>query len=339
MKQVILYLFIASSITSYAQEEYNSYTTSFDINNPFKISLKTDFDEFVEKMDDDKFLPAQISYKIESGELITKKVKVKARGAFRRKNCEIPPIRIKFSDKDYLVDVFDKMDKVKLVNECDFGNKYQQYLVKEFLTYKAYEQLTDYSLQTWFMQIEFIDSQDSTNRFTSFSFLIEDIDELAKRHNAVEIDTEGLVHKDLDAKMESIAMLFEYMIGNVDVYLENLHNLKLIRDAGQYTASPIPIPYDFDFSGLVNTDYATVGDLPIENVRDRYYIGTCRTNEEYQRLFDLFRAKKDNIYNIFQSCELLEKNNEEDVIGYLDEFYNIINDSKLTKRRIIKKCW
>lgn len=338
MKHILLSIFLTFSISANAQIG-NDYSTPFDINNPFKISLTTDFDEFVAKMDDDKFLPARISYKIESGELITKKVKVKARGVFRRKNCEIPPIRIKFYDEDYKVDVFDKLDKVKLVNECDFGNKYQQYLVKEFLTYKAYEQLTDYSLQTWFMQIEFIDSQDSTNRFTSYSFLIEDIDELAKRHNAIEMDTEGLVHKDLDAKMESIAMLFQFMIGNVDVYLENLHNLKLLRDADQDSASPIPIPYDFDFSGLVNTDYATVGDLPIENVRERYYIGTCRTKEEYQRLFDLFMAKKDDVYKIFQTCELLEQVNKEDIIDYLDEFYETIQDEKLAKRNIIKKCW
>ena len=40
----------------------------------------------------------------------------------------------------------------------------------------------------------------------------------------------------------------------------------------------IPIPYDFDFSGLVDAPYATPPDvLKIANVRQRFYRGYCAT--------------------------------------------------------------
>jgi hypothetical protein len=87
MKHILLSILLTFSISANAQIG-NDYSTPFVINNPFKISLTTDFDEFVVKMDKDKFLPATITYAISNGEIITKKVKLKARGVFRIKFSE-----------------------------------------------------------------------------------------------------------------------------------------------------------------------------------------------------------------------------------------------------------
>ena len=63
------------------------------------------------------------------------------------------------------------------------------------------------------------------------------------------------------------ARVFEYMIGNTDWSAVYGHNIVLIRDAaGRATA----VPYDFDFSGLVDTEYARAApELPIRHVRQR----------------------------------------------------------------------
>ena len=43
----------------------------------------------------------------------------------------------------------------------------------------------------------------------------------------------------------------------------------------------MPVPYDFDFSGLVGTPYATPPDqVPIKNVRTRFYRGYCSHNAQ-----------------------------------------------------------
>ena len=313
--------------------------SDFTTEQPFELSLYIDFQRFVDQMDDPKYVPAKVEYVNSEGKQLSKKVKVKARGAFRRKSCEIPPIRISFNDDDYEVDLFNNLGKVKLVNECQFGQQNQEYLVKEYLTYKIYQTLSDYSLNTWFMHIKFIDSQDTTNHFSSYSFLIEDIDDLAARHGAKEIETMDLEHSDLDPWSESVVMLFSYMISNLDLYVGNLHNLKLLSPADT-TVKPILVPYDFDFCGLVNADYAyTSEDLPGKTVRYRYYLGECRTNEEYESLFQSFIDRKTEIFSLFRECDLLSSEAQDDAVQYLEEFYQIIENPRLARRKIKKACW
>ena len=50
--------------------------------------------------------------------------------------------------------------------------------------------------------------------------------------------------------------LFEYMIGNLDWSVPVRHNIKLIVPKEDSNAIAFPVPYDFDYSGLVKTDYA-----------------------------------------------------------------------------------
>jgi hypothetical protein len=189
------------------------------------------------------------------------------------------------------------------------------------------------------MHIKFIDSQDTTNYFSSYSFIIEDIDELAGRIEAQEVERVGLLHSDINPKSESLVMLFSYMISNMDLYVENLHNMKLLQPKDTIV-KPLLIPYDFDFCGLVNADYAfTSKDLPGKTVRDRYYIGECRTNKEYKELFNHFISKKDDIYSLFLNCDLLSNETRNDAIEFLTEFFDIVENSKLRRKMIAQNCW
>jgi len=313
--------------------------SEFTTDHPFELSLYVDFQEFVDQMEDPKYIPAKIEYLTSDGKHLSKKVKVKARGAFRRESCEIPPIRINFNDDNYEVALFDKLGKVKLVNECHFGQQYQQYLIKEYLIYKTYQKLTDHSLKTWFMRIRFIDSTDTTNYFSSYSFIIEDIDDLAERTNTVELEKVGLRHSDIDEQSESLVMLFSYMISNTDLYVENLHNLKLLQPEDE-NDKPLLVPYDFDFTGLVNADYAFPSEGSTrKTVRDRQYLGECRSKNEYRELYNHFNMKKGEIYSIYANCQLLSKESQDDALNYLVEFYNIIENPRLAKKNIAKKCW
>ena len=70
---VILSLF-ALNVNAYSENDQEYFTTS----NPFELTLSWDFALFEEHLNDSVFLPASIHYKLESGEVETKKVKVKA---------------------------------------------------------------------------------------------------------------------------------------------------------------------------------------------------------------------------------------------------------------------
>ena len=91
---------------------------------------------------------------------------------------------------------------------------------------------------------------------------------------------------------------------------------------------PTSIPFDFDFSGLVNTRYATPDpSLPIRRVRQRLFRGFCpgdmgRDPEEYEAVYELFREKKEEIYDAWRAIEGLERDRLEETLEYFDDFYD-----------------
>ena len=175
---------------------------------------------------------------------------------------------------------------------------------------------------------------------TNYAFLIEDAGNLAKRHQSVVIKTQNLTHADLNSYYEGLFCLFHFMIGNTDFYMKNQHNLKLIRKEGNIKSPPIPIPYDFDFSGLVNAPYAKPArGVRIRSVRERIYLGNCRPDNELNKLFDLFLSKENEISQLIANYSLLDDDQKTDVLEYIKDFYTILNDKRLQKKKIIKKCW
>ena len=100
-----------------------------------------------------------------------------------------------------------------------------------------------------------------------------------------------------------------------------------------------PIPYDFDFSGIVDARYATPDEsLDIRNVRQRQYRGICRPREEIDATLEVFQEKKESIYSLYRSQEGLEERTLEDTIDYLDDFYEIIDDPGKVRGRIERDC-
>ena len=252
----------------------------------------------------------------------------------------MPPIKIKFSDDDYGIDLLDDLGAVKLVNYCQFNEVDEQYLVKEYLCYKIYETLTDYSFKTYFLKINFINTDSAEESFTNYAFLVEDVDDLAKRNDSEVITTRHLEYEELNTYYEGLFALFQFMIGNTDLYLSNQHNIKILREEGNLLSPPILIPYDFDFSGLVNAHYASPAEtLRIKTVRERAYFGGCRTDAELQELLQLFLDKKQDILDLVNENMLLHKEQKEDMLDYIGDFYIIIEDEHLIKKKIERKCW
>jgi hypothetical protein len=123
--------------------------------------------------------------------------------------------------------------------------------------------------------------------------------------------------------------VFEYMISNGDWSVPFNHNIQLIFDKKNTTAVPFPVPYDFDHSGFVNADYATPNEvLGTETVTERVYRGFPRQMEELQAVFDLFREKKAALLAIISNFAPLTERNKKEVISYINEFYDIINNKK-----------
>jgi len=102
---------------------------------------------------------------------------------------------------------------------------------------------------------------------------------------------------------------------------------------------PYIIPYDFDYAGIINTTYAVADKmLEIESVRERIYRGVCISETEIISAAKHIIHKKDEIYSLYQTSELLNKNNNRQTLNYLDEFFMIIENEKKFKRYILDSC-
>ncbi len=123
--------------------------------------------------------------------------------------------------------------------------------------------------------------------------------------------------------MDRIA-IFNYMIGNYDWAVPNQHNIKvlnpLVFDTLKLAAA---VPYDFDFTGLVNAGYAIPEDkiTGTTNIRERIFLGVCRSKEVYRKDLEEFLGKKDEFYRIINEFPYLSTKQKKDLTLYLDEFF------------------
>ncbi|MFK7922335.1 MAG: hypothetical protein AB8H47_10290, partial [Bacteroidia bacterium] len=244
--------------------------------------------------------------------------------------CGFPPIKLNFKRAEFPVPAIAELEKIKLVTHCKNGKSFQQYLFKEYLSYKALNALTNNSLRVRLVHLTYVDSKGKKPPFERYGFLIEDIEQMASRVNAMEIEREGIHPEWTDRKTMTQVALFEYMIGNTDWNVSNLHNVKLIQEKN-FTDVPkvYVIPYDFDYSGIVNAVYAIPNDrLNLKTVRDRLYMGYERSPAELQTEIDYFLTQKANILSLFQESPYLDSSHKRETVKYLEEFFSILENPK-----------
>ena len=153
------------------------------------------------------------------------------------------------------------------------------------------------------------------------------------------IETKSVRDLLTDRKTLTEAYLFQYLIGNTDWSIPGLHNICLIKSKDPSIPKPYVVPYDFDYAGIVNTNYAIPDEqLGTESVRERVYRGVCLSESDLFKAAALFIEKKQSIYNIYENERLLNKNTKRSTIKYLDEFYSIMENENKFRRYIIESC-
>jgi hypothetical protein len=280
---------------------------------------------------------ASITTTDSSGAKVEIPLKVKTRGIWRLKQCDFPPLRLDFVKGEVKHTLFAKVDKPKLVTHCRDSEEYEQYLLQELQLYRVYNLLTPYSHRVRLARVIYTDSASGKVVATRYGFLEEEPAELAHRAGGMLVQQKGGGPNDVEPKQAAIFALFQYMIGNTDWSIAGLHNVEMIDTQTGY----VPIAYDFDFAGAVNTKYASVDpSLPIRRVRDRLYRGYCVPKDLYGPTFGLFNSVHDSIYALYRDPigKLLKGDRVKETLEYFDEFYQTINDERAAKRQIIERC-
>ena len=134
-----------------------------------------------------------------------------------------------------------------------------------------------------------------------------------------------------------VMFLFQYMIGNIDWSTANSQNLKVVRVGTDHYA----IPYDFDWSGLVDAPY--VGPSPLterlhNSVRERLYLGVCWDRIDFQEAFSLFEEKKEAILTTVGEISGLSEGNVRSATEYIEEFYELIGKPTRAEQDLRTMC-
>ncbi|SNC75269.1 hypothetical protein SAMN06265337_2790 [Hymenobacter gelipurpurascens] len=277
---------------------------------------------------------ATLLYQDETGKKTSLPVQVRVRGN-RRKDptvCDFPPLLISFPKAFSASTPFGKVQELKMTTHC----LEDSYVLREYLVYKLYNALTTMSFRARLCRVTYQDANGKRKSAEHQSFLLEEASAMALRNKATIIPKLffiGMQHTD-QRKMAMVAF-FQYMIGNTDWSVPYRHNIRLLSP--DKNATCIPVPYDFDYCGLVMTPYAEPPpQLGITSVRQRLFRGYGFSEEIYKETRTLFNDHQKAFYNIYELCPYLSKDEKLFASRFLEDFYKTLNDPKDFERNIVR---
>lgn len=265
---------------------------------------------------------------LRTGENTELQVQFRARGHVRRmaRTCDYVPLKVEFVKKATAGTVFAKQDALKLVVQCAGGTEYEQFVLREYLAYRIYNVITTQSFRARLARVSYVDQATGKAVGTRMGMFLEDEGDVARRLEGRVVELPRLLFENLDSDALMTSMIFEYMIGNTDVSIYALHNMRIVQ---RQDKSLHAVPYDFDFSGLVNAPYALPArGFLLKNVTERLYRGPCRSQELVDPYVANFVAKKEIVRALPDEIPGFSRLSRDDTRNYIDGFYGAIKTSK-----------
>ena len=305
----------------------------FEDDKLLEISLKFDMGTYFRTKPKPNYLKAEITIHISEKDSINKEIGLRTRGIDRNQRCPFAPIELNFKKVDFGYSDLNRISKIKLVPECSTTGEYEDYLLREYLVYKLFNVITDTSFRVRLLTVTYIDSQKKRKPVKQYGFFIEPVEMLASRTKTVPINVKTVRPNNIVPKSMDRLAIFNYMIGNFDWSVQGQHNVRVIKSQVIDTLQlGLVIPYDFDWSGVVNASYAIPADnMKISSVRERIFLGACRTREEYVKDLNFFLEKKEELYKVINEYSYVNQKVKKDIISFLGEFF----DQSTGKRPII----
>lgn len=290
---------------------------------PLEVVLEVSMDSVYGKSNEP--MQAVLQFTDANGTLQYWPLEVEVRGKFRRRSCDFPPLKFNFKKKQLEAQGLAKsFDKLKLVTPCFEDEVAQELILKEYLAYRLYNQLSAASFQVQLLSIIYKDSEGKHPDMQRYAFVIEDKDELAERLGGVKLkNAMGLGPEQLDRRAETTQALFAYFIGNTDWSIASGHNLEMIQLPN---GTILPVPYDFDFSALVNASYATPSNSVGQySLQQRVYLGFRADDALLEEVIASFYTKQKDLTKTVKQFKLLSGNRRMEVNLFLNGFYDEID--------------
>lgn len=340
----LLSLFGANLI---AQQDYEPtyedtlevYEDFFHLEEIVNLTMEFNIKEFKKARRKKDYHPAEMTNHVNNSFQVNHRVRVRARGEYRRDNCTMPPYWINVRYSGIEAEDFRDFRKMKMVTRCKESGVYADYVLKEYLAYKIYNIITDYSFKVRLVRVKYIDTGKKNQVTENWAFLIEPEELLAKRLNAKLIPSDKLSMRTVNPEIMDLMALFQFMIGHLDFSITGRHNLKIaaLKDPGP--VGFLPIPYDFDYAGLVDTHYATPGEnLGIMSVKERYFRGMCRSKEVHEETIQKLAEYQDEILELIMNFEYLDEDERLDMVAYIASYFVESEQEYFVKSHLDPTC-
>ncbi len=306
----------------------------FESDQLLKVRIETNLQKLYQFKYDPEYQKATFTIEVADTMFVVKKIKVKVRGKTRVTICDDPPLKINFKKTDFEWEWFDKLKSLKIVTPCDDPKLYSKYLMKEYFAYLSFNIFSDVSYQVRYIELTISDKQQQIKEEVKYAFLVENDRKLAKRTGTKEVElddtTAGAMAYDLYVNPTdqtlfnlNVMSLFQYMIGNTDYTASLFHNMKIFKNGDTI----FPVPYDFDYSGLVDANYAIPSkSAPIGNVKERYYLGPCSDQGSFEKAVNYVLSKKPELMQRLNEDSYISTKVKDEIREYIESFYSLISD-------------
>ncbi len=308
-----------------------------------QATISAPFSTLFRKRPKDTYLPGQFRLSGDDGTELAFDVGIRARGNFRHRECAYPPLLINFRETQTDGTLFHRQDKLKLVVHCERPERYEQNVLREYVAYRVLNTVTDMSFRVRLLRVTYVDTEKDRKPQERYAFLIENKNRLAERLALKGIEIEGTSTRAIRGDQLNLTSVFAFMIGNADFSPiagppgdSCCHNYVLFGDG---SGPMVAIPYDFDQSGFVDAPYAAPHkEFRNRTVKQRVYRGRCINNEHLAASLQEFRDHRTAIRVLIEQQEGLTKKVRRELLRYVDDFYELINDPRDVDRKMLDRC-
>ncbi|MEO0875189.1 MAG: hypothetical protein AAFY48_11340, partial [Bacteroidota bacterium] len=278
--------------------EITQFTLTFDVDNLSAMKRS------------DEYFPATFSHQGENWD-----AKVKVRGRYRRRVCDFPPLKLKLN-KDMLEAAgLQRHNKFKLVTHCSDNFDNADNVLREHLAYELYNLMTGEGYRTQLVQVTYRNAAtgETTKRF---GIIIEDTTEMAHANGGEECeDCYNIDYNRYESGNPEQVALFQYMIGNSDYGFTTPRNIKHVQQ--QAGGAFKVVPYDFDFSGLVDSEYAIPNpNLNQTSIKERIFVWDFAQAPQLDNTIAQFLAKENEAMDLVANFPHLSRGSKRQITKY-----------------------
>jgi hypothetical protein len=261
-------------------------------------------------------------------------LKAGLRGRSRVDLCPFPPLRLNFPGSGTAGTAFEGQDKLKLVTHCKArSTRAENNVLDEYAAYRIFNLISARSYRVRLLRISYVDTDGRASDLDRayYGFLIESDEELADRLRAARVKVDGVLYSRLEPMQTARMNVFQYLIGNSDwSFIKDAdedgccHNIDLFTIGDQL----VPVPYDFDQSGIVDARYAAPSPgSRARSVTVREYAGYCRSPlEVVGRALDEILALEADILSVSENLPNVRESLTERRVKYVEQFFDEARD-------------